>query len=80
MGDLLTSHAANQPDKAAVIDDRTGGDVRRLTYAELEDRSNQLVHVLADLGFRVGRSDRYDLFDFTPSMYLCVRTALAPGD
>ncbi|TFH20595.1 MAG: long-chain fatty acid--CoA ligase, partial [Acidimicrobiales bacterium] len=56
MGDLLTVHAANQPDKPAVIDDRTGGDVRRLTYAELEDRANQLVHVLTDLG--VGAGDK----------------------
>ena len=54
MGDLLTAHAANQPDKTAVIDDRTGGDVRRSTYAELEDRANQLVHVLHEHGVRPG--------------------------
>jgi fatty-acyl-CoA synthase/long-chain acyl-CoA synthetase len=54
MGDLLTAHAANQPDKAAVVDDRGDGDVRRLTYAELEDRVNQLVHVLDGLGVRAG--------------------------
>jgi acyl-CoA synthetase (AMP-forming)/AMP-acid ligase II len=54
MGDLLTAHAANQPGKPAVIDDRTGGDVRRLTFAELEARANQLVHVLTDVGVRPG--------------------------
>ena len=54
MGDLLTAHAANQPDKTAVIDDRTGGDVRTLTYAELEARANQLVWALVDLGVRPG--------------------------
>jgi non-ribosomal peptide synthetase component E (peptide arylation enzyme) len=35
MTDLLTAHAANQPDKTAVIDDRRGIDVRVCTYAEL---------------------------------------------
>lgn len=50
MTDLLTAHAANQPDKIAVIDDRLGLDVRTCTYAELEARANQLTHVLASLG------------------------------
>ena len=54
MGDLLTAHAADQPDKTAVIDDRTGGDLRRTTYAELVDRANQLVHVLHEHGVRPG--------------------------
>lgn len=50
MADLLTTLAQLQPDKPAVIDDRRGTDVRRLTYAELEDRSNRLANVLVDLG------------------------------
>jgi acyl-CoA synthetase (AMP-forming)/AMP-acid ligase II len=50
MTDLLTAHAANQPDKIAVVDDRGGGDVRRRRYGELEARSNQLARVLADVG------------------------------
>ncbi len=54
MGDVLTLHAQGQPDKLAVIDDRTGGDVRTLTYAELEDRANQLVNVLVGLGIEPG--------------------------
>ncbi len=58
MGDLLTALAAAQPDKTAIIDDRTGvtgtDDVRTCTYAEFEDRANQLVHVLDGLGVRPG--------------------------
>ncbi len=54
MIDLLTAHAANQPDKPAVVDDRGAGDVRRHTYAELEARANQLAHVLRDHGVTTG--------------------------
>ena len=54
MADLLTDHATNQGDKAAVIDDRGNGDVRRLTYSELEDRSNRLAHVVLDHGVAPG--------------------------
>ncbi|MGA9279598.1 class I adenylate-forming enzyme family protein, partial [Ilumatobacter sp.] len=54
--DLLTAHAANQGDKVAVIDDRGNGDIRQLTYAELERVSNQLAHVL--LGHGVSRGDK----------------------
>ncbi len=54
MTDLLTAHAANQPDKMAVIDDRGDGSVRTRTYAELERRSNQLAHVLMAHGLRPG--------------------------
>ena len=54
MTDLLTAHAANQPDKAAVIDDRRGADVRVCTYAELEARSNQLARVILEHGVAPG--------------------------
>ncbi|MEP1122950.1 MAG: AMP-binding protein [Ilumatobacter sp.] len=54
--DFLTAHAANQGDKIAVIDDRANGDVRRLTYAELEREANRLAHVLLDHG--VTRGDK----------------------
>jgi fatty-acyl-CoA synthase/long-chain acyl-CoA synthetase len=56
MIDLLTGHAANQPDKLAVVDDRPDGPVRSHTYAELEVRANQLAHVLTDHG--VGPGDK----------------------
>ena len=54
MIDLLTAHAANQPDKVAVIDDRGDGQVRRRTYVELEARANQLAHVLREHGVSTG--------------------------
>jgi acyl-CoA synthetase (AMP-forming)/AMP-acid ligase II len=54
MADLLTTHAENQPDKVAVVDDRRGTDVRILTYLELEREANRLANVLADLGVRSG--------------------------
>lgn len=54
MTDLLTAHAAAQPDKVAVIDDRRGEEIRTLTYGELEARSNQLAHVLRDHGVGPG--------------------------
>ncbi|MEO6651844.1 MAG: AMP-binding protein [Ilumatobacteraceae bacterium] len=54
MPDLLTVHAATNPDKTAVIDDRGPSDVRICSYAELEHRSNRLAHVLVDHGVRPG--------------------------
>jgi fatty-acyl-CoA synthase/long-chain acyl-CoA synthetase len=54
MTDLLTAHAANQPEKLAVVDDRGGSNVRTLTYGRLEARSNQLARVLHELGVRPG--------------------------
>jgi len=53
MPDLLALYAQAQPDKLAVIDDRPGGDVRTMTYAELDESANRLANVLADRG--VGR-------------------------
>ncbi|MFP5489520.1 MAG: AMP-binding protein, partial [Acidimicrobiia bacterium] len=54
MTDLLTAHAATQPDKPAVVDDRGVDGRRTLTYAELEVRSNQLAHVFVDHGVTAG--------------------------
>lgn len=52
MADFLTSFAISQPSKPAVIDDRPDGTVEVLDFAGLEARSNQLAHVLLDLGVR----------------------------
>lgn len=52
--DLLTAHAAAQPAKLAVVDDRGEAGVRTLTYAQLETRSNQLARVLRDHGVTAG--------------------------
>jgi fatty-acyl-CoA synthase/long-chain acyl-CoA synthetase len=52
--DVLTLHAANQPEKPAVVDDRPDGRVTRWSFAELEAQANRLAHVLRDLGLRRG--------------------------
>lgn len=54
MADLLTSYAALQPGKLAVIDDRPGDAARKLTYAELEARANELANVLSEQGVGPG--------------------------
>ncbi len=54
--DLLTTHATNEGDKLAVVDDRGHGDVRTLTYLELEQEANRLANVLLDHG--VGQGDK----------------------
>ena len=50
MPDILTVHAQSQPDKAAVIDDRSNGPTSVLSYAALEDRARRLGRLLLDLG------------------------------
>ncbi len=50
MPDFLTVYAQIQPDKAAVIDDRAGGQVTTLTYAELNEQANRLANVLVSFG------------------------------
>jgi acyl-CoA synthetase (AMP-forming)/AMP-acid ligase II len=54
MPDILTMYAQAQPDKLALVDDRLGIEVRRFTFAELEDRANRLAHVLAERGLGPG--------------------------
>jgi len=47
--DILAVHAANQPDKVALILDD-----RRVTFAELNRRANRAAHALLELGVRAG--------------------------
>lgn len=44
-------HAANQPDKAAVIIGETGDSI---TYAQLDDRSNQAAQLFRAIGLEIG--------------------------
>jgi fatty-acyl-CoA synthase/long-chain acyl-CoA synthetase len=50
MPDVLTVHAQMQPDKVAVVDDRPGEAVERVTFAELETRAQRLANVLVAHG------------------------------
>jgi fatty-acyl-CoA synthase/long-chain acyl-CoA synthetase len=56
MADFLTAYSITQPDKLAVVDDRPEGTVRQLTYVQLNERANQLAHVLLELGVVPGES------------------------
>lgn len=69
MADLLTSYAALQPDKVAVIDDRPGMPIQTLTYAELEARANRLANVLLEQGS--GRAPRVSGAVRTRSAWWC---------
>ena len=52
--DQLTAYALATPDKPAVIDDRPGETPLVWTFAELEDRANQLANVMVGLGVTRG--------------------------
>ena len=56
MGDFLTAYSLTQPDKLAMVDDRPDGTLRTKTFAQLNDRSNQLANVLLEMGVRPGDS------------------------
>jgi fatty-acyl-CoA synthase/long-chain acyl-CoA synthetase len=55
MPDFLTGYAQLQPEKVAVIDDRSDGTVESLTFYELDERSTRLGHALRALGAGPGR-------------------------
>ena len=48
--DILSLHAAANPDKLAVIDDRPDGTLVKWTFRELESEANRLANVLIGLG------------------------------
>ena len=56
MADFLTGYSITQPNKLAMIDDRPDGTVRTLTFAQLNERSNQLANVLLGMGVLPGES------------------------
>jgi len=56
MADFLTGYSITQPHKLAMIDDRPDGTLRTLTFAELNERSNQLANVLLGMGVLPGES------------------------
>ena len=50
MGDILAAHAASQPSKLAIVDDRPGAEPVTYTFAEANERANQYAALLVDLG------------------------------
>jgi acyl-CoA synthetase (AMP-forming)/AMP-acid ligase II len=54
--DVLALHAAAQPDKPAVIDDRPGRARTVWTFAELNAQANRLGNALHGLGIRPGET------------------------
>ena len=54
MADLVAMYAQAHPHKPAVVDDRPGGDVRTLTWAELDGAANRLANVLIEHGATTG--------------------------
>src|ERR1017187_10370208 len=52
MADILAIHAATQPAKLAIVDDRPGRPTVTYTFAEANERSNQYAALLVELGVR----------------------------
>ena len=50
MVDILAVHAATQPDKLAIVDDRPGCPTVTYTFTQANQRSNQYAALLVDLG------------------------------
>ena len=69
------THARTHPDKPAVIQPETG---RTLTYAELDDRSARLAHVLHEAGLRRGDHIAF-LSDNSPEVFEVYWAALRSG-
>ncbi|MBW0101177.1 acyl-CoA synthetase [Pseudonocardia sp. KRD291] len=69
------THARTHPDKPAVIAPESG---RTLTYAELDDRSRRLAHVLHEAGLRRGDHIAF-LSDNAPEVFEVYWAALRSG-
>ena len=54
--DFLSGFAKTQPDKAALIEDRPDGTMRRWTYAELNRKANQLANAFLGFGLEPRQS------------------------
>jgi acyl-CoA synthetase (AMP-forming)/AMP-acid ligase II len=52
MADILATHAATQPAKLSLVDDRPGRPTITYTFAEANDRANQYAALLVELGVR----------------------------
>ncbi|GAC1318020.1 MAG: acyl-CoA synthetase [Acidimicrobiales bacterium] len=52
--DVLSGHAAAQPDKIAIVDDPPGAPARTWTFAELEEWARRIAATLAGLGVAAG--------------------------
>ena len=50
--DILTLHAAANPEKPALVVDRAGGSVQQWNYAELDRDTNRLANALLSLGVK----------------------------
>ncbi|MFP5019464.1 acyl-CoA synthetase [Pseudonocardia phyllosphaerae] len=69
------THARTRPDHPAVIQPETG---RTTTYAELDDRSRRIAHVLRDAGLRRGDHIAF-VSDNTPEVFEVYWAALRSG-
>jgi fatty-acyl-CoA synthase len=69
------THAQHQPDKAAIVQADTG---QVVSYAELDERSLQLAHVLRDAGLRRGDHIAF-LSDNAPEVFEVYWAALRSG-
>lgn len=70
-GDILRRNAHNFPDKLALVDSGNGV---RLTYIQWNNRVNQCIHMLEDIGIKKG--DKVATWCFNQHEYLEVRFAV----
>jgi len=79
MADFMTTYAAVQPDKPAVIDDRPDGTVDTLTFAKLNAQANRLANVLRGLGMVPGSSKVVWCGQNSPGLVVMINAARKLG-